>query len=56
VSERLKDVPVSERLKDVPGEERVLTLPDEALRALSQEYLATLPTHVREAVRKRIGA
>ena len=53
---RLKDVPVAERLKDVPAEERVLTLPDEALRALSQEYLATLPAHVREAVRTRIGA
>ncbi|MFT3764538.1 MAG: hypothetical protein QM820_03330 [Minicystis sp.] len=33
----------------------LLSLPDEALRALSDDYLRTLPVEVAEAVRARIG-
>jgi hypothetical protein len=38
-----------------PPEQRLLSLPDDALRALSDDYLRTLPVDVQEAIRKRIG-
>jgi hypothetical protein len=42
-------------LATLPVEQRLLGLPDEALRSLSDSYLATLPDSTREAIRKRIG-
>lgn len=53
VEERLAGVPVEERLAGVPVEERLLAMPVEALRALSEAYLATLPEGVRAEILSR---
>jgi hypothetical protein len=37
------------------AEQQVLALSDTVLRALSEEFLNTLPPEVREKVRARIG-
>jgi hypothetical protein len=44
-----------QRLAGLTEAEAVLALPDATLRALSDEYLATLPEATRAAIRKRIG-
>jgi hypothetical protein len=52
---RLSGLKPEERLAGLPAETRVLAMPDEALRALSSAYIATLPSEVQQAIRKRIG-
>lgn len=42
-------------LESLPLEERLLTLPDEALRALSDDYLRTLSPATQDILRTRIG-
>jgi hypothetical protein len=44
-----------QRLAGLSEEQAVLALPETMLRALSDEYLATLPEATRAAIRKRIG-
>jgi len=53
--QRLAGLAPEQRLAGLPPEQAVLALPDEMLRALSDEYLATLPEAARAAVRARIG-
>lgn len=55
MEERLAGLSPGERLACFTPEERVLTLADETLRAFPDEYLRSLPPHVREAIRQRIG-
>ncbi len=44
-----------QRLAGLAPDQIVLGLPDAALRALSAEYLATLPESARAAIRRRLG-
>jgi hypothetical protein len=44
-----------ERLAGLDTGEVLLALPDEALRALTDSYLATLPEHVRARIRARLA-
>jgi hypothetical protein len=44
-----------QRLAGLTEAQTALALPDAMLRALSDEYLATLPEETRTAIRKRIG-
>lgn len=44
-----------QRLAGLAPDEVLLAMPDEALRALSSDYLETLPLATREAIRRRIG-
>ena len=44
-----------QRLAGLTEAQAALALPDAMLRALSDEYLATLPEETRAAIRKRIG-
>ncbi len=44
-----------QRLAGLTEAQAALALPDSMLRALSDEYLATLPEETRAAIRKRIG-
>jgi hypothetical protein len=44
-----------QRLAGLPPDQAVLALPDELLRALSDEYLSTLPATIRAVIRDRIG-
>jgi hypothetical protein len=44
-----------QRLAGLTEAQAVLALPDTMLRALSDEYLATLPEATRAAIRARIG-
>ena len=44
-----------QRLAGLPPDQVVLALPDEILRALSDDYLATLPAATRAVIRGRIG-
>lgn len=44
-----------QRLAGLPPDQAVLALPDELLRALSEEYLSTLPAAIRAVIRDRIG-
>jgi hypothetical protein len=44
-----------QRLAGLTEAQAVLALPDATLRALSDEYLATLPEATRMAIRKRIA-
>lgn len=53
LEERLAGVPVEERLAGVPDDERLLAMPVDALRALPDSYLATLPEGVRAAILAR---
>ena len=53
--QRLAGLPPEKRLAGLPPEQAVLALPDELLRALSPDYLTTLPEPIRAAVRARIG-
>jgi hypothetical protein len=51
----LESLPLEERFLGLSNEERVLALPDEALRALSEDYLRTLSPGTQAAIRERIG-
>jgi hypothetical protein len=62
--QRLAGMPPEQRLAGMPPEQRlagltkaqaVLALPDEMLRALSTEYVATLPRATRAAIQRRLG-
>jgi len=53
--QRLAGLAPEQVLSAFPPEQRLLSLPDDALRALSDDYLCTLPADVQDAVRKRIG-
>lgn len=44
-----------ERLIDLEPEEQILALSREVLRGLSEEYVRTLPAHVQEIIRERLG-
>jgi hypothetical protein len=44
-----------QRLAGLPPDQAVLALPDELLRALSDEYLSSLPAAIRAVIRDRIG-
>lgn len=51
----LESLPLEERFLGLGPEERVLAVPDEALRALSEDYLRTLSPATQAAIRARIG-
>ncbi|MEZ4410468.1 MAG: hypothetical protein R3A52_28910 [Polyangiales bacterium] len=51
--QRLAGLAPEEIAQALPAEHRVLALPDEALRALSEDYIATLPDDVQAKVRAR---
>jgi hypothetical protein len=53
--ERVAGLSIEERVAGLSPEERLLTLPDEALRALSDDYLRTLSPVTQAAIRQRIG-
>lgn len=53
VEERLAGLAPEQRLAGLAPEHLVLALPDDALRALSDEYIATLPDDVRAKVAAR---
>jgi hypothetical protein len=53
--ERLAGLAPEERLAGLSREQILLGLPDDELRKLPEEYLATFPDPVRQAVHKRIG-
>jgi hypothetical protein len=53
--QRLAGLAPEQRLAGLAPEQQVLALSDEVLRALSDEFLSTLPLEVREKVRARIG-
>ena len=53
--QRLAGLPPEQRLAGLPPDQAVLALPDELLRALSEEYLSTLPAAIRAVIRDRIG-
>ena len=55
VEERLVGLSPEERVAGLGPEERLLTLPDEALRALSDDYLRTLSPATQAILRTRIG-
>jgi hypothetical protein len=46
---------LEQRLAGLPPEQRLLAMPDDALRALSDEYLRSLPAATQDAIRARIG-
>jgi hypothetical protein len=63
VEQRLAGIPAEQRLAGIPAEQRlagldreheVLALPVHLLRALSEEYVATLPPEVQAEVRRRL--
>ena len=51
--QRLAGLAPEQRLAGLAPEQVVLTLPDEVLRALSDDYIATLPQPTQDAVRAR---
>jgi hypothetical protein len=53
--QRLAGLAPEQRLAGLSEEQAVLALPDAMLRALSDEYLATLPEATRAAITSRIG-
>jgi len=53
--QRLAGLAPEQVLNAFPPEQRLLSLPDDALRALSDDDLRTLPADVQDAVRKGIG-
>jgi hypothetical protein len=52
--QRIAGLAPEQRLAGLTEAQVVLALPDAALRALSDEYLATLPRETRAAIRRRI--
>ena len=53
--ERVTGLSLEERFAGLSTEERLLTLPDEALRALSDDYVRTLSHATQDILRTRIG-
>jgi hypothetical protein len=53
--QRLAGLAPEQRLAGIAPEHLVLALPDDALRALSAEYIAALPADVQASVRARIA-
>lgn len=53
--DRVAGLAPAERLADLAPEQQVLALSDVVLRALSKEYLASLPADVQEAICRRLG-
>jgi hypothetical protein len=53
--QRLAGLAPEQRLAGLTEAQAALALPDAMLRALSDEYLATLPEAARAAIRKRVG-
>ncbi len=53
--ERLAGLAVEQRLAGLTEAEVLLAMPEAALRALSEEYLATLPQETRAAIQRRLG-
>jgi hypothetical protein len=53
--QRLTGLSPEQRVAGLSQEERLLTLPDEALRALSDDYLRTLSPATQAVLRTRIG-
>lgn len=53
--QRLAGLAPEQRLAGLTEEQTVLALPDAMLRALSPEYLATLPRATRAAIQRRLG-
>jgi hypothetical protein len=54
--ERLAGVAPEQRLAGLTEAQAVLAMPDATLRALSEEYIATLPRKTQTAIQKRLGA
>jgi len=52
----LRSYAPEQRLAGLTEAQAVLALPDAMLRALSNEYLATLPRATRAAIQRRLGA
>jgi hypothetical protein len=52
----LRSYAPEQRLAGLTEAQTVLALPDAMLRALSNEYLATLPRETRVAIQRRLGA
>jgi hypothetical protein len=53
--QRLAGLAPEQRLAGLTEAQAVLALPDAMLRALSHEYLATLPSKTRAAIQRRLG-
>ena len=53
--QRLADLTPEQRLADLTPDQRLLAMPLEALRALSEDYLRTLPAPIEAAIRKRLA-
>ena len=51
--QRLAGMPPEQRLAGLTKAQAVLALPDEMLRALSHEYIATLPPETRAAIQSQ---
>lgn len=55
LEERFVGLSPEQRVAGLSAEQRLLTLPDEALRALSDDYLRTLSPATQAILRTRIG-
>ncbi len=53
--ERLAGLSPEQRLADLSPDEKVLAFPDEALRALSADYIATLSPETRAEIQRRLS-
>ncbi|CAN94257.1 hypothetical protein predicted by Glimmer/Critica [Sorangium cellulosum So ce56] len=53
---RLAGLAPEQRLAGLTEAQAVLALPDAMLRALSAEYIGTLPRETQAAIQKRLGA
>jgi len=53
--QRMAGLPPEQRMAGLPPEQLLLGLPDDALRALSDDYLAHLPADTIAAIRRRLG-
>ena len=51
----LESLPPEQRLAGLAPEDMLLALPEGALRALSDDYVRTLPVEVQAAIRRRLG-
>ena len=54
--QRLAGLAPEQRLAGLTEAQAVLALPDAALRGLSNEYLATLPSQTRAAIQRRLAS
>ena len=52
---RLAGLTPEERLEGLTPGEQILALSDDVLRGFSDEYIRTLPEHVQQTIRKRLG-